>query len=248
MKNYPKHLGLIALLVGSGITGLVACGSDDDDTTPGVDAGLDSSTDGTVGDSATTADSSDSGEVLTDGQIYQYLHEANLGEVAEAKIAETMAQNPAVQSLATMFDQMHSMADTQLTAAATADGITAAESDLSRALENGATTDEQEYQALNGAAFDPVYVMNQLNTHQSVLNTINTVLLPQVRDAGLKTQVQAAQTMVAMHLQELQALEADGGLDGGNEQDSGLHKPDGGDIDASDAGNTADAADAADGE
>ncbi len=243
MKKFPKHLGLIGLLVGSGIAGLVACGSDDDDTTPVVDAGLDSSADVSVGDSA-RADSSDSGEVLSDGQIYQYLHESNLGEVAEAKIAETMAQNPSVKSLATMFDQMHSMADTQLMAAASADGIEAVDSDLSTALENGAITDEQEYQSLNGAAFDPIYVQNQLNTHQKVLDTINDVLLPQVRDAGLKTQAQAAQTMVAMHLQELQALEADGGLDAGTEDGgNGLHARD-----AGDAGAASDAADGADGE
>ena len=241
MKKLTKNLGLISLLVSAGVVGIAACGSDDDDTTaPPADAGADvtSQDTGTGGGDAAR----DSGEMLTDGQIFQYLHEANLGEVAEAKVAEMSATTSVIKNVATEFDSAHSMADTALQAAASADGIVAADSDLSTALESSVITDEQEYDSLNGASFDATYLRNQTNAHTMVLATINNVLLPQVRDAGLKAQVQAAQTMVAMHLAELQGIEADGGVDAGGAEDSGLDRGD-----AGDAGKTADASDAADG-
>ena len=153
----------------------------------------------------------------------QVLHASNVGEVTEGTTAESTAVTPVIQNLATMFVQMHGMADSMLLASAADAGLTAASSTTSTTLQAQSATDETTLGTLSGVAFDERYYSIQLRTHQTVLTIIDNLLLPQVKSAELKTQVQAAQTMVAMHLQELQAIEQNdaGTFDAGRVGDGG---------------------------
>ncbi len=229
----------------AGATAVVACGGDDSNqvvSTP--DAAVDATAardaspadtgtrDGSLIDSG-TADGGDAGdageggvivEVLNDDQIVQVLHTANQGEVTEGTLAETSAVTATIQSLATEFVQMHSMADALLLSTAGDAGLTAAPSSTATMLQTQAAADQTALRATSGVALDELYYAVQLRTHQTVLSIIDNLLLTQVMSPTLKVQVQAAQTMVAMHLQQLQALEqGDAGTfdagDGGDASD-----------------------------
>jgi predicted outer membrane protein len=251
MRLRTSWASLIAIVSCAGMASAIGCGGDDNSTAGAADAGTDATTsdaaaldgatrdaapldsglaDATDARSADAADGGDGGvpyETLADDQIVQVLHASNVGEVAEGTLAEASAVTPVIVDLATMFVQMHGMADTQLLATASDAGLTAASSNTSTTMQTQAAADEAALGAKSGVAFDELYYAIQLRTHQTVLTVIDELLLPQVQSAELKTQVQAAQTMVAMHLQELQAIEQGdaGTFDAGDAGDGG----DGGD-------------------
>ncbi len=233
---------LIGTVCLAGAATVLGCGGDDDSTPAGIDAGSDATTAVDSGlpaiDAAAKDAGFDGGEVLSDDQIVQVLHVANQGEVNEGTVAETHAVTATIQSLATEFVQMHGSADTALLAAAGDAGLAGVDSTTSTMLQEQGVSDQTGLNAASGVTFDELYYNDQLRTHQTVYAIITNQLLPQVRSPALKAQVQAAQTMVAMHLQELQAIEVgDAGVfdagDAGSGDDAG---GDGGELPPADAG------------
>jgi len=56
------------------------------------------------------------------------------------------------------------------------------------------------------AQFDRQFVQAQIMLHSSVLNLIDTVLLPQTTSGALRTELQTERAAVAMHLATAQTL------------------------------------------
>jgi putative membrane protein len=145
--------------------------------------------------------------LLSDDQILQVVHTANQGEIAQAKLAKTKAKDARVKKLAAMMIKDHSDADHKAMALAKKlNGPTpsATSTSLESDAQNNTTTLESE----SGADFDKGYVDTQVKEHQAVLDLIDQQLLPNAKDAGVKTFVTAVRAKVAAHLHHAQELQA----------------------------------------
>ncbi len=146
---------------------------------------------------------------LTDAQILEITHTANLGEIEQAKLAQSRARDPRVKALAAMMLKDHTAADAEGMALAAKAGFSAAESSTSTTLQNAGDRVADELRSKTGADFDRAYVDDQVKEHQTVLSTIDDQLIPVARSAGLTSYLAAVRAKVAMHLQHAQELQSE---------------------------------------
>jgi putative membrane protein len=145
--------------------------------------------------------------LLSDEQILQIVHTANEGEIAQAKLAKGKAQDARVKKLAAMMIQDHSAADHKTMALAKKlNGPTPSATGAS--LENDAQSNTTTLESESGADFDKGYVDTQVKEHQAVLDLIDQQLLPDAKDADVKTFVTGVRAKVAKHLHHAQELQA----------------------------------------
>jgi putative membrane protein len=145
--------------------------------------------------------------LLSDEQILQVVHTANQGEIAQAKLAKGKAQDARVKKLAAMMIKDHSDADHKTMALAKKlNGP--APSATSTSLESDAQNNTMTLESKSGADFDKGYVDTQVKEHQAVLDLIDQQLLPNAKDASVKTFVTDVRVKVAMHLHHAEELQA----------------------------------------
>jgi putative membrane protein len=144
---------------------------------------------------------------FTDGEILQVAHTANQGEIAQAKLARTRAQDPRVRSLAAMMLKDHSAADAKGMVIAKRENLVPADSTTSTSLAQDAGRATSTLHSESGRTFDEDYVDTQVKEHQAVLSLLDERLLPDAKDPDLKAFLTEVRARVAMHLQHAQALQ-----------------------------------------
>lgn len=143
-------------------------------------------------------------ETLTDEQIAQITDDANSGEIAQAKLAKDKAKDPRVKSFAERMIKHHGEAkDKQAKLNLKTDSSTTA-----RKLENDATVTLATLKSDPDTSFDRDYINDQVMEHQQVLDTVNNQLLPQVKNADLKSYLTDMKSTVEMHLKAAKDLQA----------------------------------------
>ena len=142
-------------------------------------------------------------EALTDEQIAKITDDANSAEIDQAKLAESRAKDPRVKSFAERMIKHHGEAkDKQAQLKLKTDGST-----TSRKLENDATVTLATLKGDQDPAFDRDYIADQVSEHQQVLDMINDQLLPNVKNADLKSYLNELKPKVQMHLMAAQDLQ-----------------------------------------
>jgi putative membrane protein len=144
---------------------------------------------------------------LTDEQILQITHTANLGEIAQAKLARSKTHDARVRRLAAMMLKDHTAADDKGMAIAKQENLTPAPSATSTSIDGDVQSATGMLRAENGVAFDRGYVDTQVKEHQAVLDVIDQKLLPSAKDPDVKAFLTEVRTKVAMHLQHAQDLQ-----------------------------------------
>ena len=86
--------------------------------------------------------------------------------------------------------------------------LTPAENDASRGLTAGADKSRQERAALSGKAYDKAYIDNEVTYHQSVLDTIDKVLVPNTQNAELKALLVKVRPAFVAHLEHAKKVQA----------------------------------------
>jgi putative membrane protein len=157
---------------------------------------------------ATPSDKAPAAEpLLSDEQILEIVHTANQGEIAQAKLAKGRTQDARVKRLAAMMIEDHSVADHKAMALSKKlNGPTPSATRSS--LESDAQNNTTILESKTGAEFDKGYVDTQVKEHQAVLDVIDQQLLPNAKDADVKTFVTGVRAKVAMHLHHAQELQA----------------------------------------
>jgi len=115
---------------------------------------------------------------LTDEQILQITHTANLGEIAQAKLAQSKTTDPRVRKLAAMMLEDHTAADTKGMAIARKESLTPAPSATSTSIDSDVESATSTLQSENGA-----------------------------KDADVKAFLAEVRPKIAMHLQHAQDLQ-----------------------------------------
>jgi putative membrane protein len=143
---------------------------------------------------------------LTDGQILEIIHAANVGEIDQAKLALSRTADPHVKSLAQMMVRDHTQAAQKGMVIAKKANIERQASPLSQSLESAAESATGTLKAEPKADFDKNYVDTQVREHQDVLDSIDQKLMVNVSSPDLKAYLVEVRAAVASHLQHARDL------------------------------------------
>jgi putative membrane protein len=144
---------------------------------------------------------------LTDEQILEITHTANVGEIEQAKLAQTKSKDAHVKKFAAAMVKDHSDADAKGTKLAKKASLTPAASPASTSLESDAQNGMANLKTQAGTDFDKAYVDLQVKEHQAVLDALDEKLIPNAKNADLKTYLADVRTAVSMHLQHAKDLQ-----------------------------------------
>lgn len=147
-------------------------------------------------------------EPLTDEQIAMVTDAANTAEVDLAKLAQKNGKNPKVKKFAGMMISDHTQAKQKVGKLVTKLKITPAESKLSGDLKSDAESQTSKLKELKGADFDKAYIDGQVDAHRKVLDAFNNDLIPNAKDAGLKTLLEEIKPKIEAHLKEAQDIQS----------------------------------------
>jgi putative membrane protein len=155
----------------------------------------------------TTQTATPAASTLTDDEILQVTHTANLGEIEQGALAIAKARDSRVRELASMMVNDHTAADaTGMTLMQS--GLTPTRSELSSSLENQAQAATMSLRSqLAGGDFDAAYVDTQVKEHEAVLDTIDQKLLPAARSAALRRYLGDVRPKIVMHLRHARDLQ-----------------------------------------
>jgi putative membrane protein len=145
---------------------------------------------------------------LTDGQILQVTHTANVGEIEQAKVALSRTKDARVRSLAQMMVRDHSQADKKGATLAKKENLEREPSPTSQSLESDADGATGTLKAEPAADFDKNYVDTQIREHQSVLDTLDRTLIVNATNPDLKAYLVEVRAAVASHLQHAQDVQS----------------------------------------
>jgi putative membrane protein len=154
-------------------------------------------TDGDMAPSASAAGD------MTPNQRSAYVEMAaasDLYEIQSSQLATTRAQNPDVRAFAQMLIEHHSATTQQLTAAATAAGTPP-----NPRLMPMQTAMIAELQGANGAAFDRIFIRQQVQAHQMAL-ALHSNYASNGDTPTLRTVAAAAAPIVRQHLERARSL------------------------------------------
>lgn len=134
---------------------------------------------------------------LSDAQIAAITDGANSAEIEQAKLARSKSKNQKVLQFASMMITHHSEAQKKQAKL----NITAAESPLSAQMTTDANQVLTSLKEKTGSDFDQAYLKSQVDEHQTLLDALNTRLLPSASNPELKAYLQEIKTRVEQHLE-----------------------------------------------
>lgn len=141
---------------------------------------------------------------LNDAQIAAITDGANGAEIEQAKLARSKSKNQKVLQFASMMITHHSEAQKKQAKL----NITTAESPLSAQMTKDANEILTSLKDKTGAEFDRSYMRSQVDEHQTLLETLNTRLLPSVSSPELKAYLETIKTRVEQHLEAARTTES----------------------------------------
>lgn len=150
---------------------------------------------------------------LTDPQIAAIVLAANSADSASGEQAREKAQNPRVKEFAQRMVTDHGGVNKQAVALAGKLNVTPEENNTSRQLAQGGEQTRQQLNELAPTAYDRAYIDHEVEYHETVLQAIDTQLIPGAQNAELKALLQQVRPAVAAHLQMAKDLQKE--LQGG---------------------------------
>jgi putative membrane protein len=150
---------------------------------------------------------------LTDAQIAAIVLAANSADSAAGEQAREKAQNPKVKEFAQRMVTDHGGVNKQAVALAGKLSLAPEENNTSRQLAQGGQQTRQQLNELAPTAFDRAYIDHEVEYHETVLQAIDTQLIPSAQNAELKALLQQVRPAVAAHLQMAKDLQKE--LQGG---------------------------------
>lgn len=149
---------------------------------------------------------SENSEALNDGQVAAVVRAINVAEIDQAKIAVGKAKDPSVKHFAETMIAQHGQAVKDVDELDTKLNLRATDSQLATELRVNATSVENKLTQNNDPSFDKAYMMSQIDAHRQALDTIDSRLMPAVRNEDLRQMLQALRPRVANHLQMAQTI------------------------------------------
>ncbi len=144
---------------------------------------------------------------VTDPQIAAIVVAANSTDSAGGTLAGEKGTNPKVKEFAQRMVTDHSGVNQQAVALVTKLGVTPEENNTSRQLAQGGEQTRQRLSGLSGASFDRGYIDSEVEYHETVLQAIDSTLIPSAQNAELKAMLQQVRPAIQAHLDMAKAIQ-----------------------------------------
>jgi putative membrane protein len=134
-----------------------------------------------------------------DAQIAHIAYTAGNVDIAAGKQALAISHDKAVRDFATEMVRDHTAVNDQALALVKKLGVTPQDNPTSQGLAKGGADKLKELGALKGKAFDKAYVANEVAYHKTVNGALSTVLIPNAKNAELKSLLQTGLKLFQEH-------------------------------------------------
>lgn len=145
---------------------------------------------------------------LTDAQIAMIVVVADTVDVDYGKLAVKKTSNQAVKEFAETMVRDHTAVNDKAIALAKKLGVTPEASDTSRSLTANGKKELEKLKALTGAEFDKAYVDNEVSYHEAVIGMLDNTLIPNTKNAELKSLLESGRPIFVAHLAHAKQLRA----------------------------------------
>jgi putative membrane protein len=149
-----------------------------------------------------------SGAAPTDPQIAMIAVTADNIDIEAGKLAESKTSNPKVKEFAQLMVRDHTSVNKQATQLAKKLNLTPEESATSRSLKSDGDKMMTKLKGLSGAAFDKAYIDNEVSYHESVIKAVTDTLIPNAKNAELKSLLESAGPVFGSHLNHAKEIQA----------------------------------------
>ena len=149
-----------------------------------------------------------SASVPTDAQIAMIVVVADTVDVDYGKLAVKRTSNQAVKQFAETMVRDHTAVNDKAIALTKKLGVTPEESDTSKSLKSNGEKELAKLKALTGAEFDKAYLDNEVSYHEAVIGLLDKTLMPNTRNAELKSLLESGRPIFVAHLAHAKKLQA----------------------------------------
>ena len=144
----------------------------------------------------------------TDPQIAMIAVVADSVDIDAGKLAVEKAHDMRVKEFAELMVRDHSAVNAKATALVKKLGVTPEESATSKSLKADGDKVIAKLKALKGAEFDKAYVDNEVAYHEAVLGVLDKALIPNTKNAELKSLLESARPVFVSHLEHAKMIQA----------------------------------------
>jgi len=144
----------------------------------------------------------------TDPQIVGIVVAANQIDIDYAKLALSKSKNKQVRDFAQQMVTDHTALQKAVSDLGAKLKVKPADSDTSKSLKSQSRETTSQLKALNGEAFDKAYIDNEIAFHKLVISANSSTLIPNAKNADLKSALTNAQTLFQGHLEHAEKVQA----------------------------------------
>jgi putative membrane protein len=148
------------------------------------------------------------GGSLTDPQIAEIVITANQAGVDAAKLAKSHSTNKDVLSLANTMARDHEASNKQTKELAKKLHVKPEQSATSEQMSTDAKENLASLKKLKGPAFDKAYLDHEVTFHQQVLSSIQNDLIPNAKNAQLKSLLEKTAPVIQAHLDHAKSVQS----------------------------------------
>jgi putative membrane protein len=142
-----------------------------------------------------------------DAQIAMIAVVANTVDVDAGKLAAEKSSNKEVKAFAETMIRDHNAVNAKATALAKKLGVTPEESATSKSLKADGDKMMTKLKGMSGAEFDKAYVDNEVAYHDAVIGVVTKTLIPNTKNAELKSLLESAGPIFTSHLDHAKNLQ-----------------------------------------
>lgn len=143
----------------------------------------------------------------TDPQIVGIVQTANRIDINQARLALRKSTNAQVKEFANQMISDHTSLEKSVSDLAKKLGATEQASDTAKQLKQQAAEETKKLNTLKGNDFDREYISHEIAYHQAVIDAVSKTLIPNAKNAELKSALEGAAPVLQGHLQHAQQLE-----------------------------------------
>lgn len=143
-----------------------------------------------------------------DAQIAMIAVVADSVDVDAGKLAAEKASSKEIKDFAETMVRDHTAVNAKATALAKKLGVTPEESATSKSLKADGDKMLAKLKSLSGAEFDKAYVDNEVAYHEAVIGVVTKTLIPNTKNAELKSLLESAGPIFTSHLEHAKHLQA----------------------------------------
>jgi putative membrane protein len=142
-----------------------------------------------------------------DAQIAMIAVVANGVDVDAGKLAAEKTSSKEVKDFAETMVRDHTAVNAKATALAKKLGVTPEESATSKGLKADGDKMLAKLKGMSGAEFDKAYVDNEVAYHDAVIGVVTKTLIPNTKNAELKSLLESAGPIFTSHLEHAKHLQ-----------------------------------------